>query len=286
MHFTTSILAFLILSAPLHASDAPIPYQYGVFTPSKVDNGKMVLVPWNSAEGRKRLQSSKYKEDFYQLASHYQPAINPVYSTVTSAVIVMNGLRLPKHTIKSDSELEIKQPKAFNNGAILPFPAYSQQTFLNDETDKIKDRKIILLKNVTPENENNKELFKPGLGLEDLQKILTTVYHAKADITYAQGDVKTGINNFRKRMKEIFNEPNTFVIANFKGIEFGAQNEGTMSPLVAYDAKSDSILILDTGGQKNPWYWVPVSSLYKAMNVPYNSGKNLRGYIEVSDPAL
>jgi hypothetical protein len=273
------LIGFLIsFLAQATDSPTPVPYQWGVYRPSK-DTAKIVMVDWNSKEGLKRLERSQFKGDFYRLAHFYQTAANPVYATIASAVTVLNGLRVPKHLVKSQAELEIQRPKALG-GDRVPYPFYSQEIFLNEKTDEIKDRKLILIRNITPENENDKESFKPGLGLDDLKAMLEKVYSAKAEVTYGNEDAKIGTAKLRKTLKRVFNDPNSFLIANFRGDIYGANNEGTMSPLVAYDEKSDSVLVLDTGAFKNPWYWVPVEAFYKSM-VPY--GKTQRGYIEVRD---
>jgi len=274
---------FLILSLVLsvaHASNAPVPYQWGVYKPSALGKDKIIIVDWNSPEGKRRLQRTKFNQDFYQMAHAYQPQINPVYATVASAVVVLNALRLPKHSIPSQDDQEIAKPKALGGG-VLPFPAYSQLSFLNVETDKIKDRKLILLKNATPQNENDKSIFKPGLGLADLKKMLETVYQANAIVTFANADAKSGAPAFRKELKETLADTTSFLLANFKGDVLGASTEGTVSPLAAYDEKTDSVLILDVTGHKNPWYWVPLGAFYESMHTEYDG--NYRGYIRISD---
>lgn len=270
----------LVFSFAVQASNAPIPYKWGEYKPSSLAKGKVILVDWNSTEGKKRLSRSKYHQDFYQMAHAYQPQINPVYATVASAVVVLNALRLPKHTIPSQDDQELAKPKALGGG-VLPFPAYSQLSFLNAETDKIKDRSLILLKNVTPENENEKSAFKPGLGLPDLKTMLEKVYRAKAEVVSAEEEVGAGTARFRKNLKEVLADSTRFVISNFKGDLLGASTEGTVSPLAAYDEKSDSVLILDVTGHKNPWYWVPVPALYESMHTQYDG--MYRGYALISD---
>lgn len=270
----------LVLCFPLLASNAPIPYQWGVYKPSPLGGGKIIIVDWNSPEGMKRLARSKFNQDFYQMAHAYQPQINPVFATAASAVVVLNAMRLPQHTIPSQDEIEIAKPKALGGG-IIPFPAYSQLTFLNAETDKIKDRKLILLQNVTPENENDKSAFKPGFGLEEMQKMLKTVYRADSVVTNAEEDPKTGTAKFRDTLKKVLADKNTFIVSNFKGDLLGAATEGTVSPLAAYDVASDSVLILDVTGHKNPWYWVPVPALYAAMHTQYDG--IWRGYIQIKN---
>lgn len=273
------IVAMGLLPTVGLSSNAPIPYKWGEYKPSPVGKNKVIIVDWNSLQGRHRLSRTKYNQDFFQTAHTFQPQINPVYATVASAVIVLNALRLPKHVIASQDELEIKRPEELGGG-ILPFPAYSQLTFLNSETDKIKDRDVILIKNPAGK-ENGKPKFKPGLGLSDLQKMLTDVYHASATVTFADADTNEGSKTFRSTLKKTLADSTSFILANFKGDLLGAATEGTVSPLVAYEEKSDSVLILDVTGHKNPWYWVPLTALYESMHTQYDG--NYRGYIQISD---
>lgn len=275
--FTFALISHAFLPLLALAGPTPVPYQWGVYKP--VD-GKVIIVDWNSPEGRKRLARSKYNQDFYQAAHAYAPQINPVYATVASAVLALNALRLPKHTIASQEGSEVAKPPALGGG-FIPFPAYSQATFLNAETDKIKDRKLILLQNVNSTNQSDKSAFKPGLGLDDLSKMLETVYGARGKVTFADGPIAEGSAAFRKTLKQVANDKTRFILANFKGDTLGASTEGTVSPVVAYDAASDSVLVLDVTGHKNPWYWVPLVPFYESMHTQYDG--TWRGYIEVSD---
>ncbi len=275
-----ALFSLVFLAPHLWASNAPIPYQWGVYKPSPLGGNKIIIVDWNSPEGLKRLARSKHNQDFYQMAHAYQPQINPVLATAASAVVVLNAMRLPQHNIPSQDGIEIAKPKALGGG-IIPFPAYSQLTFLNAETDKIKDRKLILIQNATPENENDKSAFKPGFGLEELQKMLKQVYKTESVVTNASEDPKTGAAKFRETLKKVLTDRNTFIVSNFKGDLLGAATEGTVSPLAAYDAATDSVMILDVTGHKNPWYWVPVPALYAAMHTQYDD--IWRGYIQIKN---
>lgn len=267
----------LLLFPRVSSAGTPVPYQWGVYKPTPLSKkkGEILPVDWFSREGKKRLARA-VSNDFYQLAHAYQPQINPVYASVASAVMVLNAMRLPKHAVPSQPELEIAMPKAMG-GEVLPFPAFSQLTFLGAETDRIKDRAVIGLKNVTPE-ETDKGKVRPGIGLADLKAMLA-VYGASAEITLA--DRADGVDAFRKTAKRVLADSDHFLLVNFKGDVFGAATGGTMSPLGAYDAKSDSVLILDVTAHKNPWYWIPVPALYAAMNTQYDG--TWRGYLVVSD---
>ena len=78
-------------------------------------------------------------------------------------------------------------------------------------------------------------------------------------------------------MKKILIDKNNFLIANFDGKVFGNKTGGHISPIVAYDENSDSLLVLDVALHKNPWYWVDLTEMVKAMNT--KDGDNFRGYL-------
>jgi hypothetical protein len=74
----------------------------------------------------------------------------------------------------------------------------------------------------------------------------------------------------------------SFVIVNFDGRVLGTSTEGTMSPLGAYDERTDSVLVLNVTAHKSGWYWVPLPALYIAMHTQYDG--TWRGFVLVSEP--
>jgi hypothetical protein len=279
MRFSSPFLSIGLVMLLLSSVSAA---EYGIFAPSEFSKEKrqVVLVPWNSAIGKSRFASAAYKEDFFQLAQTYQPQINPVYCGVASSVIVLNALRLQKGGTPSQAQLEVQAPPALG-GKRLPFPSYSQLTFLNEETEPVKPRQLVELRNVTKDNENDKAAFDPGLTLAQLEGLLK-VYKAHVQLEYAADEnVERGTRSFRKILKRVLSEPNRFLIVNFKGTAMGAPTAGHITPVGAYDRHSDSVLLLDVASHRNPWYWVPVRHLYQAMHT--RDGVRYRGYLVVSD---
>ncbi len=223
---------------------------------------------WNSPEGLKRLEKSQFKNDFYQLVNFYQPQINPVYCSIASSVIILNALNYGE--IPSQKSGEIIEP----NGDLLEFELYTQQGFLNEETDKIKSQKIIEYK---AKNSNSK--YDAGVSLGDLSRMLSEVYRLKTRAVSIEEDNREVKEKFRQTLKKILNEKRRFVIANFNGEILGQKTEGHFSPIAAYDEDSDSVLILDVALHKNQWFWTPISNLISAMNT--KDGKLYRGYLVV-----
>jgi hypothetical protein len=252
---------------------------YNEFTPSQFSKrNEIVLVPWNSPEGIRRLERSKHKSSFYQLAHHFQPQINPLYCGIATSVIILNALRIPQGTVPSQKALEVKLPQIWG-GEVLTYEGYTQTTLLNAKTDKVKPRSVIQLKNAKAENINPQEL-DPGLGLVTLKQILET-YGVQVEIQHADQHPATGIKKFRAAVLSVLNITGKFIVVNFRGESMGAPTGGHISPLAAYDSKSDSVLIMDVYGIGNSWYWAPVDHLYKAMATLDNNIH--RGWLVVSD---
>jgi len=235
-------------------------------------------VKWNSHEGIKRLESSQYKQDFYQLSQNFQPQINPLYCGIASSVIILNTINEDKE-IESQKELEVAKPKAFGGGSIA-FKSYSQSTFLNDKTDKVKDRKIITLQNITTDNENDAKNFDAGISLRDLANILKT-YKLKVDLNYVEKSDTESLVKFRKLLEKVLSEDQKYLMVNFDGKIIGLKTNGHISPIAAFDESSDSVLIMDVAGHKNGWYWVKTEDLVKAMNT--KDGNTYRGYLVISE---
>jgi len=184
------LISYTLLLSLLNHAVLALESTYGHYQPSQFSDS-VVLVNWQSPEGRQRLINSKYNNDFFQLAHHFQPQANPLYCGIATAVIVLNALKVGQ--IPSQKQLEVQKPKVWG-GDEIPYPLYSQQTFLNANTDKIKSRKIIRLENITPENEHKAQAFDPGLTLAQLEAMLEHYQLNVALFTVLLLDVSSYLN--------------------------------------------------------------------------------------------
>lgn len=266
--------AFVMLAGSGHAQEKMD--LYGVFGPGSLSpNGKVVLIGWDTAEGRKRLARSAYKNDFFQLADHFQPQANPLYCGIASSVIVLNAMRQKKNTVPSQRALETVIPRSLGGGR-LGYREYSQMTLLDERTEAVKHRATIELKNAG----EGAGKIQPGLTLLQLKGILEA-YDARVDLHYAEAQSDDAVAAFRKDLREVLADSTRFLIVNFYGKAIGTTTHGHISPVAAYDKETDSVLVLDVAGHRNPWYWVPVADLYGAMHTL--DGKHYRGYLLVAD---
>ncbi len=237
-----------------------------VFANDKISQDEI----WNSKEGLEKLERSNFKNDFYQLVNFYQPQENPLFCSIASTTIIRNALEYGK--ISSQKTGELKNPKQ----KLLEYRIYSQQDFFNSKTEEIKKRDIIEYRQISDKTND----YDPGMNLDDLTKILIEVDNLKAKATHVNIINNNSLKDFRNSLKEILKDNTSFVIANFDGKIVGKKTRGHFSPLVAYDEKSDSVLVMDVALHKNQWYWVDIEKLFSAMNT--KDGEHYRGYITIS----
>ena len=266
--------ALLVLIGSVHAREPKD--HYGVFGPSSFSpQGETVLVGWNTAEGQSRLARSAHKTDFFQLAHNFQPQANPLYCGVATSVIVLNTMRLNRNAVPSQMPIEVEVPRDLGGGRLY-YPAYSQLTLLGERTEPVKPRAIIELKNTGEEGGK----IDPGLQLAQLKGVLEA-YDTRVVLHYADIDSGDAVEAFREDLRTVLMDSVRFLVVNFKGRAIGASTDGHISPVAAYDEKTDSVLLLDVAGYLNPWYWVPVEHLYGAMHTL--DGNRYRGYLVVED---
>ena len=270
------VAIFGLILAEIACSSSAEDWSYGRFRTSQfAPSSKVELIAWNTPAGRERLMWSQYKNDYFQLAHNFQPQINPLYCGIASSVIVLNSMRLATNGVPSQKAIEVKVPEALGGGR-LDYPSYSQLTFLGEKTDSIKSRAVVELKN----QNGPKTKLDPGLTLQDLHDVLEA-YGTRVQLHYVEQEPDEGIDDFRSSLKKALSDSTNFMIVNFHGKTMGAPTDGHISPVAAYDEKSDSVLLLDVAGYLNPWYWTPTEHLYRAMHT--KDGNKYRGYVVVSD---
>lgn len=243
------------------------------FTTLSIANDTNLTIDWNSKEGLKRLSRSQYNNDFHQLANFYQPQENPLYCGAATAVIILNASQYGH--IASQKTGQIHKPQEVGGG-LVPFKLYSQQDFFNKKVQSIKKKTIIEFKEAKS-YDNNDPIYDPGVNLSEYAQMLKYGHHFKVIKIHANNNTTKAINRFRTNVKNVLSHDKKFLIVNYYGKKIGSKTGGHISPIAAYDEKSDSILILDVALHKQKWFWVKVRDLYQAMHT--KDGKKYRGYL-------
>lgn len=187
------------------------------------------LVALAQPAGQQRLTASAASQSYWPLSQYFETQRNEAYCSVASSVMALNalGIRRPESSLYPD------------------FPFFSQEDFFHG---------------IDPQVANAAQVSREGMTLDQLSAALSTFpvevrkYHA-ADLSLEQ---------FRDLVRTTTRHNDRFVLLNFRRVEIGETGGGHWSPLAAYDAASDSALLLDVARYKYPAVWVPVTQLYAA----------------------
>jgi hypothetical protein len=204
------------------------------------------LIPLTQPAAQKRLMSTANNESYWPLAQYFETQRNEAYCSVATSVMALNalGIRRPESSQYPD------------------FPFFSQQDFF---------------RGIDAQVANAAQVAKEGMTLDQLSAALSTFpidvtkYHA-SDLT---------LEKFRALIRDTTLRHDRFVLLNFRRVEIGETGGGHWSPLAAYDAASDSALLLDVARYKYPAVWVPLAQLYAGAQAVDSVSGQSRGLVIV-----
>jgi hypothetical protein len=235
-----------------------------------------VLVTFSAPESMKRLARSRHKVDFFHLANQFESQGNKAFCGPTSSVIVLNAVRMGNDAVAKpqDPSLVTAEDRAQLPPGFDPlFHRYTQNNFFDDKVREVKTRSEVF---GLPRGEGGQS--DAGIQLRQLAGMLA-----------AQGlDVKLRIlddalkdSAVREELKRNLKTEGDYVIINYFRPTLGQQGGGHISPLAAYDAKSDSFLVMDVNATDQRWVWVKASALLASMRT--QDGQENRGYLLVKE---
>lgn len=137
-----------------------------------------------------------------------------------------------------------------------------QYTFFTPQTETVRSVKDILF---------------GGMSLHELAGLLV-VHGATTRLHYADQSSESA---FRQTIQHNLANNKDFLIVNYQREVLGQGSTGHISPLAAYDADTDQVLLMDVAQHKYPPTWIPVPLLFKAMATTDASSGNMRGFVEV-----
>jgi hypothetical protein len=206
------------------------------------------LTDFNSEQGEKFLFESGPTHAYFAIAENFVTQKTQAYCGVASIVMVLNALHAP----------------APSTPEYQPYHTFTQDNLLDEHTDTILPREV---------------LARQGMTLDQLGALLG-LHPAAIEVHHAEDG---GLEAFRSSARDYLAAKDHFVIVNYLRKSIGQERGGHISPLAAYDAKSDRFLILDVARYKYPPVWVTASDLFAAMNTTDASNNNkTRGYVLVT----
>lgn len=117
-----------------------------------------------------------------------------------------------------------------------------------------------------------------GMSLRQFGELLRA-HGANATVVHASD---TDIDAFRHAARSNLAREGDFLLVNYQRAHLGQKRMGHISPVAAYHAPSDRVLVLDVAAYRYPPVWVPVDTLWEAMDAPLNEDTTVtRGYVVV-----
>jgi Phytochelatin synthase len=227
------------------------------------------LVPFSSDEGMARLARSDAKVNFPALANQFEAEYNQAFCGPASSAMVLNAMRsgaadLPRDT----SRIRPDDLKYLPPGAEAATARYTQDIVIEKAS---KTRAQVLGEPVTI---NGRTVHDFGFQTRQLDEMLRA--NGLSTRLVIVDDAKPDAE-VRADLVQSLRQRGHYVIVSFQRKALSEPGGGHISPLGAYDAASDSFLMLDVNPARVDWMWVPAAALIKSMRT-FDTVEN-RGYV-------
>lgn len=236
--------------------------------------GRPALVEWETGESIARLARSAHKRDFFPLSNHFVSQDNRIFCGPASSAIVLNALRLGRQAGLPEDRRSIARderawlPKGYN-------PFFGKYTPGNVLTGRTKSRIEVLGKPIEIAGR-----LRPDFGLQ-LRQLAGVLRAHRLAVTIRVVGADADGENARREIAANLAARGDYVLVNYARKALGQKGGGHISPLGAYDGKSDSFLIMDVNPNRAPWVWVGADALIAAMRT-FDTVEN-RGYLLISE---
>lgn len=264
-------VALLVALASFASCAVPAAHRAGGASPAG-------LVGFAEPESMVRLSRSRHRVDFFHLANQFEAQSNRAFCGPTSAVIVLNALRVQNAAIEKPQDPSLVPPAVrgqLPKGFDPLYHRYTQNDLFTPAVERVKTAAEILGR---PRQEGAKP--DPGIQLRQLDGVLRAAGVA-SELRVVDDTLSD--DTIRAELARNLATADDYVIVNYHRPALGQEGGGHVSPLGAYDETSDSFLVLDVNATQHDWTWVPATALIRAMRTR-DVGEN-RGYLRVREAA-
>jgi len=232
------------------------------------------LMPFATDEGMIRLSRSDARIDFAPLANQFEAQYNGAFCGPTSAAIVLNTLHSRSADLPRDHVRLRKDDVQFMPAGADPIvPRFTQDNVIDRGP---KSRAQVLGEPITIGGKQVKDF---GYQLRQFDAMLRANTLVTTVVVVDDARSEQAI---RADLADNLARGGDYVIVNYRREAVGQKGGGHISPLGAYDAASDSFLVLDVNPAAAGWVWMPAATLVKGMRT-FDTVEN-RGYVLVHAP--
>jgi hypothetical protein len=199
------------------------------------------------ADGQKLFDEAEITAPYFKLATYLESEQILTFCGPATIAAVLNSL-------------DVKRPVPQR---LYPWGLFTQDTVFTPENQTVKPYPMV-------EHE--------GLVLEQLTAFFNNL-GVKAELHHADSIDEAQL---RQTIKDTLADPNKRLVVNYTRKAIGQNGDGHISPVGAYDAETDRVLVLDVAKYKYPPAWMTVADLYKAINTVDSGSNKTRGIVVVS----
>ena len=280
------------------------------------DQNSGCCVALDSREGRKRLLRSLQQEtarSYFALQAHVCNQSEPTYCGVTTLLVILNAFAVDplrrwkggwRYFGNEDVLLHtcpcLEPQRILRTGLTLPqFAQLAACQGLSVQTKRpngIVNSRSHHSGNVMNSHSNNDNSTatttntSAKLTLEDFREDVIDVLTTRAGTSTTTDKDELGDDNNNNNDDDDDEDDNRLtclLVASYARSSLGQTGDGHFSPIAAYDATTDSVLILDVARFKYPSYWVQLKELYHAMEYPLDPVTHVsRGWFVLMPPPL
>lgn len=205
---------------------------------------ELIYLP--DAKGIELFKGAELEAQYFPLASFLDSEHILTFCGPATIAAVMNSLGGPRLVSQR----------------LYPWPFFTQENIFTPENEKVKPYPMV-------EHE--------GLVLSQLAQFFVNL---GATAEFKRADA-FDVDGLRETVKIVLADPNKRLVINYSRKPIGQNGDGHISPLAAYDADTDRVLVLDVAKYKYPPVWMTVADLYKAMATTDTGSNQLRGFVVV-----
>ena len=209
------------------------------------------LLPLQDPLGFQRLIESDARTDYGPLAQTFLTQANLAYCGVASATMVLNSLSVPP-------------PPAAGLGS---YRYWTQENLLPAAAGRSPLTATLVASR--------------GMTLVELDQLLAAL---GVTVRRLHGD-QLSLAALRSLMVRSLADPSDRLIVNVERSALGQGRGGHISPVGAYHASSDSVLLLDVARYRFPAAWIPLADLWRSMRTLDTQSGRARGLVIVSPAA-
>ena len=223
------------------------------------------LVSLLSQKGQRLLAGCTACRSYPAIAASFTTQISQAFCGVASGVTVLNASAAPKPL----------------TAPYRPYPYFTQCNIFNTEARSRLDLDTISNEGLT--------LAQATFLLNAQKGVRATCFHAgPADGPAIHGDVPDcevarSAAQFRSTARRVLDRSQRYLLVNFSRATLSDDDAGGghFSPLAAYHARADHLLVMDVARYKFPPFWVDTDLMWHAMATTDTSSGRHRGYIVV-----